>query len=153
MVKGWHPGERIMHTKLGHNDDEEVMTIYQRIKDGFVGEMAHVYTNIIPFFPVVTLDVDGRPWSSILIGEKAEIGFTQVLGPNSLQFKAKLWPGDPTLENLDKASARDDKILIAGVGVDYLKTRRRLKFAGHVENYRRDGYLLDLMLNVNQLAW
>ncbi|KAG6851841.1 hypothetical protein C0991_005555, partial [Blastosporella zonata] len=109
---------------------------------------ATFYSTRLPFLPIVTLDRPGRPWGSILAGSDGKPGFVRNTRYNTLSVDAKLWQGDPLLENSDGYKS-DESMLVAGIGVEY-STRRRNKFAGKVANLKRSGNNIHLDLSVNE---
>ena len=149
-LNGWHSGEREVHTKLGHDDDYRTMNLFREVEGDLSEEIGYVFTHIAPLIPVVTLDAEGRPWSSILTGEQGQVGFSRRPKYSTLRFKAKFSPGDPILGQGFKSAG--EKALIAGVGIDFIQTRTRMKFAGNVQTYEVGGGTLEMEVFVNQAA-
>ncbi|KAG6898490.1 hypothetical protein C0993_006471 [Termitomyces sp. T159_Od127] len=149
-LNGWHRGERLIHEKLGHNDDYSIMSLYHHIGSDLPEEHADFYTTRIPFLPVVTLDAFGRPWGSILAGFDGKPGFVRnsLSKHSTLSINAKLWPGEPLLGNAE-TYREDGMMLVAGIGVEY-STRRRNKFAGKVTKLRKSGDEISLELLVDE---
>ncbi|KAG6856309.1 hypothetical protein H0H87_005588 [Tephrocybe sp. NHM501043] len=145
-LNGWHRGERLIHEKLGHNDNYAIMTLFHSISAELPEEHATFYSTRLPFLPVVTLDTSGRPWGSVLAGREGKPGFVRNSRYNTLSIDAKLWVGEPLLENLRRYK-EDESMLTAGIGVEY-STRRRNKLAGKVINLEKagDNIHLDLMV-------
>ncbi|KAG5733076.1 Flavohemoprotein [Termitomyces sp. T112] len=114
------------------------MSLYHHIGSELPEEHAVFYTTQLPFLPVVTLDVTGRPWGSILAGTDGKPGFVRNSRSkyNTLSIDAKLWPGEPLLKNAETFK-EDGSMLVAGIGVEY-STRRRNKFAGKVTKLEKD---------------
>lgn len=149
-LNGWHRGERLIHEKLGHNDNYSIMSLYHQIGNDLPEEHAVFYTTRLPFLPVVTLDACSRPWGSILAGSDGKPGFVQNSRShyNTLSINAKLWPGEPLLKNAETYK-EDGSMLVAGIGVEY-STRRRNKFAGKVTKLRKSGDEIHLELLVDE---
>lgn len=93
------------------------------------------HTSNVPFFPVTLLDEIGRPWGSIFVGKGGEIGFVKSSNETSLSMDLASWEGDPLLRIA--GGWRDEKALMAGIGVE-LSTRRRNKLAGRIESFSLD---------------
>ncbi|KAL8715928.1 MAG: hypothetical protein Q9220_000595 [cf. Caloplaca sp. 1 TL-2023] len=89
-------------------------------------------------FALGTLDDAGRPWTTMLAGEK---GFLRPLGQSKLGIKALVSPAvDPVLQSLFGSKQKDDGIIgldggehrvVSGLGID-LATRNRVKLAGQM---------------------
>ncbi|KAH7101469.1 hypothetical protein BKA62DRAFT_657195 [Auriculariales sp. MPI-PUGE-AT-0066] len=149
-LNGWHPGERSIRTRLQMPPNTDVAYTW------IAGEMSEqhfiFHTSNLHFLPFVTLDATGRPWGGILTGEKGLPGFIKLSErtPESLlKVSAKPWIGDPLAENLKSSSK--DRILAAGIGVEW-STRRRNKLAGYIKaetvSWRKDGKVdFDLVVN------
>lgn len=132
-IKGWHQGERAVHTKLGFAD--EVRMSYKATKT-YMSEQHQVFhTSNVPFFPATILDEGGRPWGSVFAGKGGEIGFVKSPNETSLSMDLVTWEGDPLLRII--RGWGDDEILVSGIGVE-LSTRRRNKFAGQIESFSLD---------------
>ncbi|KAF8074150.1 hypothetical protein FPV67DRAFT_1560343 [Lyophyllum atratum] len=147
-LNGWHHGERLIHKKLGHDTDYSIMTLYQSIGGDLPGEHAVFHSTRLPFIPVVTLDESGRPWGSILAGSEGKPGFVRNSRYSVLSVDAKVWPGEPLIENA-KGYRDDGTMLVAGIGIEF-STRRRNKFAGKVTRLESDGDLFHLDVSVNE---
>jgi len=147
MLNGWHPGERIVHHKLGHDSDLSIMGQYQYIDCDLPTDHAKFHSTQLPFVPITTLDSTGRPWGSILAGKDGKPGFIKNPRYSVLSVKAKVWPGDPLLETAKTFG--DGDILIAGIGIEFL-TRRRNKFAGKMTRLERDNEMFSMDWTVNE---
>ncbi|THH12035.1 hypothetical protein EW146_g7846 [Bondarzewia mesenterica] len=73
-LKGWHPGERVIHQKLLY-DDPSISMAWMWISGDMPEEHRVFYTTRIPFVAVTTLDAQGRPWGSILAAQDGRPGF------------------------------------------------------------------------------
>ncbi|KAJ7028575.1 hypothetical protein C8F04DRAFT_63101 [Mycena alexandri] len=147
-LSGWHRGENEIHRKLNTYDDYAVSNLYMHIDGELPPEHAEFHSTRLPFLPVTTLDDTGRPWGSILAGEDGRPGFIDASSYNTLSVDAKLWDGEPLVEN-SKLFKQDDSMLIAGIGIEF-PTRRRNKFAGFISNLGQADGKLRLDLRVTQ---
>ena len=134
-IKGWHEGERAVHTQLGFTD--AVKTSYKHTTDYMPEQHQVFHTSNVPFFPVTILDETGRPWGSIFAGKGGEIGFVKSPDESSLDMDLVTWEGDPLLGMVKGWNRGGDKVLMAGIGVE-LSSRRRNKFAGWIESFSID---------------
>ncbi|KAF9222801.1 hypothetical protein BS17DRAFT_782595 [Gyrodon lividus] len=144
-LNGWHKGERAIQRKLGYADamSEAWTWIYSEMPE----QHQTFYTTRLPFIPVTTVDDRRRPWSSILAGPDGQPGFATSQHFGELTMHASVWEGDPFAQNVK--SSGDHPMLIAGIGVEF-STRRRNKFAGHIESIEGDGTLFRVRSFVNE---
>ncbi|KAL0573218.1 hypothetical protein V5O48_008738 [Marasmius crinis-equi] len=166
-MNGWHPGERVIHQKLGTNMDPGIQRMYTYINGDLDPHHAIFHTTCLPFLPVTTVAEDGRPWGSILAAEdglatKAGGGrFIEHPRYTVLTINTKVWVGDPLLEtrkaykwNEEDGKSledeRDDGMLISGIGLEFT-TRRRNKLAGRVTKFKatEDNHI-DMEIFVNE---
>jgi hypothetical protein len=148
-LNGWHRGENAIHLKLNTFDDYAVSRLYMSISGDLPGEHAEFHTTRLSFLPLTTVDDEGRPWGSILAGEDGKSGFIQAPRYSMLAIDAKLWDGEPLVEN-SKLFERDGTMLAAGIGIEFA-TRRRNKFAGAISRLdHADGHRMQLGLRVNE---
>ncbi|KAF7357898.1 putative PNPOx domain-containing protein [Mycena venus] len=147
-LNGWHRGENAIHHKLNTFDDYAVSRLYMHISGDLPGEHAQFHSTRLSFLPVTTLDDTGRPWGSILAGKDGEPGFIHTPRYSTLRVDAKLWEGDPLVQNSKLYERADQTMLVAGIGIE-LGTRRRNKFAGFVSqlNQAEGGMKLDFQVN------
>ncbi|OCB84976.1 hypothetical protein A7U60_g7930 [Sanghuangporus baumii] len=151
-LNGWHPGERALHSKLGPGFTSGPMVTAYTWIDGSMPEQHRIfYMHNLPFLPLTTKDVKGRPWAALVSGikrsETAEIeetgkGYRRWIESPSeteLVMDLEMWEGDPMLEGLNLFDTRpEEKILTAGLGIEF-PTRRRNKFAGWIERVEKTG--------------
>ncbi|KAJ6538798.1 hypothetical protein DFH09DRAFT_71247 [Mycena vulgaris] len=147
-LNGWHRGENAIHLKLNTFNDYAVSTLYMSISGDLPAEHVQFHTTRLHFLPVTTLDDIGRPWGSILAGDNGQPGFIQTPRYNMLSVDAKLWDGDPLVQN-SKLFERDGTMLLAGIGIEFA-TRRRNKFAGAISRLEQADGRMQLDLRVNQ---
>ncbi|KAJ8454143.1 hypothetical protein ONZ51_g13201 [Trametes cubensis] len=145
LLQGWHRGERAIQEKLGFSGI--MATAYTWIEGEMPEQHRKFHTTRLPFIPVVTLDDQHRPWTSIFAGSTGEPGFVSSPSYNRLNMKIKTWEGDPFVENSQLFDGK--KMLIAGIGIEF-STRRRNKFAGHIFELHQNGDIFHLKLLVNQ---
>ncbi|KAL6694414.1 hypothetical protein J3F84DRAFT_376771 [Trichoderma pleuroticola] len=150
-LKGWHPGEVAMQTKLGFAD--AMSSTWQKIEDRMREQHRIFHTSNLPFIPITTLDDEGRPWASIVAGADGEIGFVEGPDLKTLTVNARLWPGEPLLDTLNQWADRNgqsptspERYLTAGIGIEF-PTRRRNKFAGFIQDVKRTTNM-DFRLNL-----
>lgn len=154
-LQGWHPGEVAMQTKLGFG--EAMASTWQKIENAMREQHRIFHTSNLPFIPITTLDDEGRPWASIVAGADGEIGFVEGPDLKTLIVNARLWPGEPLLDTLNKwvdgngqNLTAPERYLTAGIGIEF-PTRRRNKFAGLIQDVKRTTAMdFRLRLQVNQ---
>ncbi|KAF8877521.1 hypothetical protein BD779DRAFT_1448492 [Infundibulicybe gibba] len=147
-LHGWHSGERIIRQKLGLDHDPSTLMLYMSIDGDLPADHGVFHSTRLPFVPVTTLDAEGRPWGSILASGDGNPGFIQNSKYTTLNIDAKVWDGDPIVENASKFS-EGDEMLVAGIGIEFT-TRRRNKFAGKLTKLRRANDTMQMELVVNQ---
>lgn len=145
LLHGWHRGERAIQEKLGFA--EAVTMAYTLIKGEMPDQHREFHTTRLPFIPVVTLDAQGRPWTSIFAGHSGEPGFASSPTPSRLDMDIRVWNGDPFLENAKLFDGK--RMLIAGIGIEF-STRRRNKFAGYITHMEQLGDTFHLKTIVNE---
>jgi hypothetical protein len=147
-LNGWHPGERAIRQRL--EISSETHFAWKWIAAELPDQHRIFYTHNIHFLPLVTLDQLGRPWGSIVAGEDGLPGFIHSTGRSTLVVRAKLWEGDPLLQNLNHRTS--EKILAAGIGVEW-STRRRNKLAGYISEIKSVTHpdnIIDFSIVVNE---
>ncbi|KAM0263890.1 hypothetical protein ACHAQJ_000925 [Trichoderma viride] len=154
-LQGWHPGEVAMQTKLGYAD--AMSSTWHLIENSMREQHRIFHTSNLPFIPITTLDDEGRPWASLVAGSDGEIGFVEGPDLKTLIVNARLWPGEPLLDTLNKwvdgngqNPTTPERYLTAGLGIEFT-TRRRNKFAGFIQDVKRTTDMdFRLSLQVNQ---
>ncbi|KAL4899296.1 hypothetical protein BDW74DRAFT_189405 [Aspergillus multicolor] len=164
-IRGWHPGESTLHTKLGFT--RAVETKWRSIEPQLREQHRIFHTSNLPFIPMTAIDENGRPWAGIAAGKTGEVGF--VKGDKgdlrTLEISGRGWSGDPWFDNLrnlsgdfegdDEGMRSGERVLTAGLRIEF-STRRRNKFAGRVRGVEIlkdkgvDGegeYVVDLEVN------
>ncbi|ETW79353.1 hypothetical protein HETIRDRAFT_156155 [Heterobasidion irregulare TC 32-1] len=141
-LKGWHPGEKAIQEIIHLPARVSLSAVTSKLPE----QHRIFHTTRLHFLPTTTLDEHGRPWASFLCSADGRPSFITAPSDSSLVVQARVWPGDPIIDNLQ--SKRTPK-LISAIGLE-TATRRRNKFAGYVSNTRlRDG-IFTLELTVNQ---
>lgn len=134
-IPGWqkeespfHPGEQAIQEKLGGRDRME--TLGRRMIRDFLPEQHRQFYAQLPYLLVGTVDADGNPWASILVGEP---GFISSPSDRNLHIAAQPLFGDPLTKNL--ATGID----IGFLGIE-LHTRRRNRVNGVVSAITSGGF-------------
>ncbi|KAF7376638.1 putative PNPOx domain-containing protein [Mycena sanguinolenta] len=148
-LNGWHRGEKEIHRKLNSLDDPAVNRLYMYISGEMPGDHAHFHSTCLSFLPVTTLDDGGRPWGSILASKEGKPGFVKSPRYSTLRIDATLWDGEPLIENSKLFGRNGQKMLVAGIGIEF-ETRRRNKFAGFVTQLNQTDGRVQFDLEVNQ---
>ncbi|MEM1254088.1 MAG: pyridoxamine 5'-phosphate oxidase family protein [Cyanobacteria bacterium P01_H01_bin.21] len=133
-ISGWqkeespfHSGEQAIQEKLGEREHMEMLG--RRMVRDFMPEQHRQFYAQLPYLLVGTVDADGNPWASILIGEP---GFISTPSDRTLHIAAQPLFGDPLTQNL--ATGID----IGFLGIE-LHTRRRNRINGVVSAISPDG--------------
>ena len=126
MKSPFHAGEIAVQTRAGVL--EEARHVGGVIRPE-IPEQARSFLAGQQLAVVGTVDARGRPWASLLTGER---GFIRATGPRTLHLDARPAEGDPLAETLAEARASATPA-DAGVVVIDLATRRRLRVNGAAE--------------------
>lgn len=151
-LKGWHPGEAAIQTQLRYST--EVADAYELFTNSLPDEQRNVYSRAV-FLPIVTLDLRGRPWVSILTSSNGTPGIISSPKETILMVKFQPWKGDPLYETCLLVNEQDNshKPLAAGSTLSTnLETRKgpRTKFSGVVDAVHKIGTEWLLKLEVKQ---
>ena len=146
-VKSWQAGELVLHHRL---------SVAWRGLTAYAPSERHVFpcsTSNLSFLPVTTLDVRGRPWTSILAGADGKPGFiTHSPCKTELEIAARLWEGDP-LYDLSQGPSNGNnnrEVPVSGIGIELRARKCYRKFAGTLVELARVGEGVKLRLRVNQ---
>ncbi|MEM9117843.1 MAG: pyridoxamine 5'-phosphate oxidase family protein [Cyanobacteria bacterium P01_F01_bin.56] len=138
-IPGWqkaespfHPGEQAIQAKLGGRDRME--TLGRRLIREFLPEQHQQFYAQLPYLLVGTVDRDGNPWASILVGQP---GFVATPDDRTLHIAAQPLFGDPLGDNL---AVETD---IGFLGIE-LHTRRRNRVNGVVSAIMPDGFVVNV---------
>lgn len=147
-IPGWqkaespfHPGERAIQDKLG--GAERMDTLGRRMIREFLPEQHRQFYAQLSYFLVGTVDGEGNPWASILVGNP---GFISVLSHRQtptpedyrlLHIAAQPLFGDPLAKTLAVS------IDIGFLGIE-LHTRRRNRVNGVVTRLSAEGFEVEV---------
>ena len=134
-IPGWqkaespfHPGEQAIQTKLGARDRME--TLGRRMIRDFLPEQHQKFYAQLSYFLVGTVDREGNPWASILVGDP---GFITATSDRTLHISAQPLFGDPLADTLSVGAS------IGFLGIE-LHTRRRNRVNGIISAVTADGF-------------
>ncbi|EGN97110.1 hypothetical protein SERLA73DRAFT_57616 [Serpula lacrymans var. lacrymans S7.3] len=146
-LKGWHSGERAIQEIIHLPERVSIKAIVNRLPE----QHRIFHTSRLHFLPTTTLDDQGRPWASMLCSKDGEPAYISSPCDTSLIINARVWDGDPAIDNLHRFKERSSKtnVLVSALGIE-VSTRRRNKFAGSVSDVSFDGADMCLQLTVNQ---
>lgn len=126
----FHAGERSVQERLGIG--ERMLGIGQRAIRTWMPEQHQRFFEQLPFMLAGSVDGEGRPWASVLVGQP---GFVQAPDAQRLEFSARPIEGDP----LSQALVPDARLGFLGIE---LHTRRRNRVNGRVVRLSADGFTL-----------
>lgn len=134
-IPGWqkeespfHLGEKSVQEKLGARDRME--KVGRKMIRQFLPEQHRQFYAQLSYFIVGTIDTEGNPWASILVGEP---GFISTPSDRVLHIAAQPLYGDPLGDNL----TIDGKVGFLGIE---LHTRRRNRVNGVVSEIAQDNF-------------
>jgi len=123
----FHAGERAVQQRLGVA--EQMLGVGQRVIRDFMPEQHQQFYAQLPFIMIGAVDVAGRPWASMLVGEP---GFMQSAHERQLDIAARAIPGDPISGGLHIGAP------LGFLGIE-LHTRRRNRMNGRLCNLDERG--------------
>ncbi|MBS0340539.1 MAG: pyridoxamine 5'-phosphate oxidase family protein [Proteobacteria bacterium] len=126
----FHAGERSVQERLGIA--ERMRGIGQRAIRTWMPEQHQRFFEQLPFMLAGSVDGQGRPWASVLVGQP---GFVQAPDALRLEFSAQPIEGDP----LAQALVPDARLGFLGIE---LHTRRRNRVNGRVTRVGEHGFSL-----------
>lgn len=126
----FHPGERAVQQRLGVADKLDRVG-RQAIRDHMPDQHREFFEQL-PFVLVGSVDQQGQPWASVLVGEP---GFIKAPDPHHLEIKASALQADPLHDTLANGAA------LGLLGIEP-HTRRRNRLNGTVEQCGADGFSL-----------
>ncbi|WP_437597863.1 pyridoxamine 5'-phosphate oxidase family protein [Sorangium sp. So ce590] len=128
----YHPGEMALQARAGARERAEKAG--RRIIRDFMPDQHRELFTKLPFLLVGSLDAQGRPWASILVGRP---GFIASPDPRTLAVNARPPPGDPLAAHL-----------VAGAPVGLLgiqlETRRRNRMNGTIAEAGDGGFVVEV---------
>ena len=114
----FHPGEQAIQSRVGSRNRVEESG--RRLIRNYMPDQHRQFFAQLPLFFVATVDEQGRPWASPLVGAP---GFLHSPGPHLLHVAARPLCGDPLNETLRNGVA------VGGLGIEF-HTRRRNRVNG-----------------------
>lgn len=131
-ISPFHEGELAIHERLGIREKIDAQG-RRGIRD-FMPDQHRAFFTQLPFLLVGTVDREGQPWASIVVGHP---GFATSPDPRRLRVSARALPGDPLGETLH------DGIDIGLLGIE-LPTRRRNRLNGRIIEAGPDGFSVEV---------
>lgn len=136
-IPGWsrtespfHVGELAIQARMGAQ--ERLDKLGRRMIREFLPEQHQQFFTQLPYLIVGTVDAEGHPWASIVVGEP---GFIASPDDRTLQVNAKPLFGDPF------ASTLAEGIDIGLLGIE-LHTRRRNRLNGKISALYESGFTI-----------
>ncbi|APB34779.1 FMN-binding pyridoxamine 5'-phosphate oxidase-like protein [Gloeomargarita lithophora Alchichica-D10] len=138
-IPGWqrpespfHAGEQAIHARLGTQDMVEQQG-RRFIRESMPAQHQQFFAQL-PYLLVGTVDWEGNPWASILVGQP---GFLVPLDAQHLRVNSQPLFGDPLHNNLTVGAD------IGLLGIE-LQTRRRNRLNGTIINQDADGFTVQV---------
>lgn len=132
QADAFHPGEQAMQLLAGSR--ARMAEIGQRVIRDFMPDQHRELFEKLPYLFVGSLDAQGRPWASMLVGRP---GFVQTPDERHMIVAAKPAPGDPLADHLRPGAP------IAVIGIE-LHTRRRNRMNGRIAAREDDGFTIQV---------
>ncbi|AQH03846.1 oxidoreductase (plasmid) [Burkholderia sp. KK1] len=120
----FHEGELAVQERVGVR--EKMAAVSRHVVRHYLTEQHREFFGLLPYIFVGSVDAQGRPWASILLGNA---GFMHASDSTTITIEAQPLHGDPLVENLRMGAE------IAMLGVQ-LHTRRRNRFFGTVQSLK-----------------
>ncbi len=124
----FHPGEQAILDRLDLR--ERMAWVAQRAIRDFMPDQHQQFYAQLPFVLTGSIDAQGRPWASVLVGEP---GFMQATDPRTLEIHAQPRAGDPL------GAALELNAPLGFLGIE-LNTRRRNRLNGRVAALHAAGF-------------
>ncbi len=128
----FHEGEKVVQTRLGARDRIEVMG--RKMIRQFLPEQHRQFYAQLPYFLVGTVDAEGNPWTSILVGKP---GFITTPSDREIRIDAQPLFSDPLTNSLTIGNK------IGFLGIE-LHTRRRNRVNGIVSAINSQGFSVEV---------
>jgi uncharacterized protein len=129
----FHAGEIAIQERVGVRDKMEAQG--RRVIRDYLTEQHREFFARLPFLIAGTIDAQGRPWASILVGEP---GFLSTPDERTLHVSSKPLFGDPIAQTLTEGSD------IGLLGIQ-LSTRRRNRMNGIVAAITPEGFAVQVL--------
>jgi uncharacterized protein len=123
----FHSGEQAVQARLGVQ--ARMLDVGRRVIRPYLPDQHREFFAQLPFVLVGSVDPQGRPWASVLVGEP---GFMSSPDPVHLDIAARPVPGDPLSQGLVRGAP------LGFLGIE-LHTRRRNRMNGRVESVAEGG--------------
>ena len=128
----WHRGELEAQKRAGVDPQyTATVTDFQRT---YLTDQHRAFYPRLPLILVGTVDVDRRPWATILEGQP---GFLQAVDDHHLRISASAGPDDPAAGGLQAGMP------IGLLGIE-LETRRRNRLNGHIVEATPDALVIEV---------
>lgn len=128
----FHAGEQAIQERVGVRAQIEAQG--RRIIRDYLIEQHQQFYAQLPFLIAGTVDVNGQPWASILVGAP---GFVFAPDDRTLQVNSKPLVGDPIAESIAVGSD------IGLLGIEF-STRRRNRINGTITAVTPDGFTVQV---------
>src|SRR5690606_11741620 len=132
QADAFHPGEQAMQLLAGSR--ARMAEIGQRVIRDFMPDQHRELFEKLPYLFVGSLDAQGRPWASMLVGRP---GFVQTPDERHMIVAAKPAPGDRLADHLRPGAP------VAVIGIE-LHTRRRNRMNGRIAARDDDGFTIQV---------
>ncbi len=132
MRAAFHEGERALQDRAGFG--ERMAEIGPQVMRDHMPQQHRDFFSLLPFVVAGTLDAQGQPWASVLVGEP---GFIASPDPRSLTVRARPLAHDPLESTLMPGAS------IGLLGIEP-HTRRRNRVNGHVAWRRGDEWSVEV---------
>lgn len=131
-TSAFHPGERAVQQRLGVA--EKLDKVGRQVIRDFMPEQHRDFFAQLPFLLVGSVDLQGQPWASVLVGPP---GFVSAPDPQHLRIQARPLAGDPLRATLAAGTA------VGLLGIEP-HTRRRNRMNGTVQQATADGFTVQV---------
>jgi len=128
----FHEGELAIQERVGVREKMDAQG--RRNLRRYLTDQHREFFPLLPYVFVGSVDVQGRPWASVLFGQP---GFVTPTSATTVTVHAQPLHGDPLAATLGRGAE------IAVLGVQ-LHTRRRNRFSGAVGDVRPDGFTIEV---------
>lgn len=128
----FHEGELAVQDRIGVR--AKMDQVGRRVVRRYLTDQHRNFFPLLPYVFIGSVDAEGRPWASILLGDP---GFISPASPTEIHVRARPLHGDP----LGTALMPGTEIAMLGV---QLHTRRRNRVFGTVGTVTPDGFTIDV---------
>ena len=128
----WHAGERLLQESVQVTERMEV--IGQKVIRAYMPDQHREFYQQLPFMVIGAVDVDGRPWATLLEGPE---GFVTSVDPQHLFLASQPDAQDPAASGLQAGNA------IGMLGIE-LHTRRRNRINGVIQQASAEGLAVEV---------